>query len=199
MIIAHPCFWCEFRFRPRAAGRHMSNSKKLALIAVGYALSVAIGFSAVAVDEALMPDDVAQGSPGMVAFGDMILFVLVTGIFSLVPTWFLLKLLVTKMPRTLLTVELLIAAMGPVSWLAMTIVVATTPPGGPSFQNLPQVVAQLFGLFLAFGAIPRMVLGPVLVVIEGMTFLLAHWSVARALLAAAVLMDNTCSRLKRVR
>jgi len=52
----------------------VSNSKKLALIAIGYVLSVVVGFVAAAVNEALMPDAVAQGSPGMVAFGDMILF-----------------------------------------------------------------------------------------------------------------------------
>ena len=167
----------------------MSNSKKLALIAIGYAISVLIGFAAIAVNEALMPDDVAQGSPGMVAFGDMILFVLGTGFFSLAPTWFLLKLLVAKAPRTLLTAELLAAAMGPVSWLAMTIMAATTPAGGPSLQNLPQAAVELLGLFLAFVAIPRMVLGPVLVVIEGLTFLLVRGGVARALLAAAALMD----------
>ena len=144
----------------------MSNSKKLALIAVGYALSVVVGFVAAAVNEALMPDDVAQGSPGMVAFGDMILFVFVTGFLSLSPTWFLLKLLVTTAPRALLTALLFIATMGPVSWLAMTIMAVTPPPGGSSLQNVPQAAAQLFGLFLAFGAVPRMVLGPILVVID---------------------------------
>jgi hypothetical protein len=61
----------------------VSNSKKLALIAIGYVLSVVVGFVAAAVNEALMPDAVAQGSPGMVAFGDMILFIFVTGFFSL--------------------------------------------------------------------------------------------------------------------
>ena len=167
----------------------MSNSKKLGLIAIGYILSVVAGFVAAAVNEALMPDDVAQGSPGMVAFGDMILFIFVTGFFSLAPTWFLLKLLVATAPRILLTAELLIAGMGPVSWFAMTIMAETAPPGGPSLQNVPQAAAQLFGLFLAFVAIPRMVLGPVLVVIEGVTFLLFRGGVARALLAGAVLMD----------
>jgi hypothetical protein len=33
-----------------------------------------------------MPADIAQTSPSMVAFGDMILFVLVAGFFSLAPT-----------------------------------------------------------------------------------------------------------------
>lgn len=168
---------------------HVSNSKKLALIAIGYVLSVVVGFVAAAVNEALMPDDVAQGSPGMVAFGDMILFIFVTGFFSLAPTLFLLKLLVARAPRTLLTTELFIATMGPVSWLSMTIMAVTTPPGGPSLQNVPQAAAQLFGLFLAFGAIPRMVLGPVLVVIEGVTLLLFRGGIARALLAGAMLMD----------
>jgi hypothetical protein len=167
----------------------VSNSKKLALIAIGYVLSVVIGFVAVAVNEALMPADAAQGSPGMVAFGDMILFIFVTGLFGLAPTWFLLRLLVATAPRTLLTAELLIAAMGPVSWLAMTIIAVTTLPGGPGLQNVPQAAALLLGPFLAFAAIPRMVLGPVLLVIEGVTLLLIRGGIARALLAGAMLMD----------
>jgi hypothetical protein len=167
----------------------VSSSKKLALIAIGYVFSVVVGFTAAAVNEALMPDDVTQGSPGMVAFGDMILFIFMSGFLSLVPTWFLLRLLVATAPRTLLTTEMLIAAMGPVSWLAMTIMGVLAPPGAPSLQIVLQAVAQLFGLFLAFGAIPRMVLGPVLVVIEGVTFLLFRGGIARALLAGAMLMD----------
>ena len=163
-------------------------AKKLALIAVGYALSVAGGVAAVAVNELLMPADIAQTSPGMVAFGDMILFVLVTGFFSLAPTWFVLKLSVEKAPRALLAAELLIAAIGPVSWLAVIDMAVTTPPGGPSLRT-PQAVKELLGLLIAFGAIPRMVVGPVLLVIEGVTFLLVRGRVTRALLAAAMLMD----------
>jgi len=167
----------------------VSNSKKLTLVVIGYVLSVVVGLVAAAVNDALMPDDVAQGSPGMVAFGDVILFIFATGFFSLAPTWFLLKLLVATAPRALLTALLLIATMGPVSWLAMTVMAMTTTPGGPSLQSVPQAAAQLFGLFLAFGAIPRMVLGPVLIVIEGVAFLLFSGGVARALLAGAMLMD----------
>jgi len=167
----------------------MSAAKKLALIAAGYAVSVAGGIAAVAVNELRMPADIAQTSPGMVAFGDMILFVLATGFFSLVPTWFLLKLSVEKAPRALLTAELLIAALGPVSWLAMTALAMTTPPGGPSLLNSPQAVRELIGLLIAFGAVPRIVFGPVLLVIEAMTFLLVRERIARALLAAAMLMD----------
>ena len=170
-------------------GRRMSTPKSLALIAAGYALSVGAGLAAVAVNELFMPADVAQTSPGMVAFGDMVLFVLVTGFFSLAPTWFLLKLLVEKAPRALLATELLIAAMGPVSWLAMTALAVTTPEGGPSLPNWPQEARELLGLLIALGAIPRIVLGPVLVVIEGVSFLLVRGRIARALLAAAMLMD----------
>jgi hypothetical protein len=80
----------------------------------------------------------------------MILFVLVTGFFSLAPTWFLLKLLVEKAPRALLTTVLLIAAMGPVSWLAMTAPAVTTPAGGPSsIPNWPYAARQLLGLLIA--------------------------------------------------
>ena len=70
----------------------MSGTKRLALIALGYTLAVAGGFAAEAINELGMPSDVSQGSPGMVAFGDMILFVLVTCVLALVPTWFLLRL-----------------------------------------------------------------------------------------------------------
>jgi hypothetical protein len=71
-------------------GGRMSTAKRLAWIAGGYAVAVGAGFAAVAVNELFMAEDVAQGSPGMVAFGDMILFVLATGIVGLIPTLFLL-------------------------------------------------------------------------------------------------------------
>ena len=105
--------------RVRDAGRGMRIAKQLALIAAGYGLSVGGAIAAVAVNERLIPDAVKQSSGGMVAFGDMILFVLVAGFLSLAPTWFLLKLCVEKAPRTLLAAELLIAAIGPASWLTV--------------------------------------------------------------------------------
>ena len=144
----------------------MSTAKTLALIAVGYALSVVVGLAAVAVNEWLMPEEISQTSSGMVAFGDMILLVLVAGFLSLAPTWLLLKLLVAKAPRALLAILLLIAAIGPTSWLAVRYM---AEPGGANLSNLPQIFAILFGLFIAFVAIPRMVFGPVLLVIETAT------------------------------
>jgi hypothetical protein len=162
----------------------MSTAKRLALIAAGYALCVVAGFAAVTVNELRMPADVAQGSPGMVAFGDMILFVLVAGFVGLAPTWFLLKLFIAKAPRTLLAIVLLAAALGPVSWLAVRHMA-----GGLNPPNMPEAVGALLGLFIAFVAIPRMVLGPVLLVIEAATFLLVRERVTRALLAVAMLMD----------
>ena len=167
----------------------MSAAKKLALIVAGYALSFAGGVAAVAVNELRMPADIAQTSPGMVAFGDMILFVLAAGFFSLAPTWFLLKLSIEKAPRAVLTTELLVGALGPVSWLAMIAMAVTTPAGGPSLPNVPQAAKELLGLLIAFGAIPRIVVGPVLVVIEGVTLFLVRERIARALLAVAMLMD----------
>ena len=166
----------------------MSTAKRLALIAAGYAFSAGAGFAAVAVNELRMSVDVAKGSPGMVAFGDMILFVLVAGFFSLAPTLFLLKLAVEKAPRILLALELLVAALGPVSWLAVMGLVGG-PPGSSGLANLPEAAKELLGLFLAFGAIPRMVFGPVLLVIEAATFFLIRGRVTRALLAVAMLMD----------
>jgi hypothetical protein len=162
----------------------MSTVKRLVLIFAGYALCVVAGLAAVTVNELRMRADVAQGSPGMVAFGDMILFVLVAGFVGLAPTWFLLKLFIEKAPRALLVIALLVAAMGPASWLAVTHMA-----GGASPPNLPEAVGALFGLFIAFVAIPRMVFGPVLLVIEAAAFLLVRERVTRALLAVAMLMD----------
>jgi hypothetical protein len=159
----------------------MRTAKRLALIAAGYAVSVAVGIAAVAINELRMSEDTLQGSSGMVAFGDMVLFVFVTGFLGLVPTCFLLKLIVEKAPRTLVIIELLVAAMGPASWLAVT-----SLGGGP---NRPQAIAQVLGLFIAFVAIPRMVFGPVFLVIEGLTFLLVRGRVTRTVLAVAMLMD----------
>jgi hypothetical protein len=161
----------------------LSTAKKLALIATGYALCVGGGLAAVAVNELFMPADVAQSS-GMVAFGDMILFVMVAGFLGLAPTWFLLKLSVEKAPRAVLAIVLVVAAIGPASWLAVIYLA-----GGASPPNPPQAASELLGLLIAFGAIPRMVFGPALLVIEGAIFLLARARVTRALLAAAMLMD----------
>jgi hypothetical protein len=162
----------------------MSTAKTVALIAAGYVLCVVIGLAAVTVNELLMRADVAQGSPGMVAFGDAILFVLVAGFFGIVPTWFLLKLFIEKAPRALLAILLAVAAMGPASWLAVTALAS-----GANFPNLPAVAAEILGPLIAFGVIPRLVFGPVLLVIEGATFFLVRERVTRALLAIAMLMD----------
>src|SRR5262245_27108546 len=97
----------------------MSTAKRLALIAAGYVASVCGGLVAVAVNEWLIPEQIGQASGGMVAFGDMVLFMLTTGFLGLVPTWFLLKLFAEKAPRILLAIELVVAALGPVSWLAV--------------------------------------------------------------------------------
>jgi hypothetical protein len=162
----------------------MSLTKKLALIAAGYVLAVIGGMAAVAVNELRIPEEVQETSGGMVAFGDMVLFVLVTGFLGLVPTWFLLRLSLKNAPRVVLGALLLVAAIGPVSWLAT--VYLAQQPGQP---DLPSAIMALLGPLIAFIAIPRMVLGPVLLVLEGVTFLLVRARGARALLAAAMLMD----------
>jgi hypothetical protein len=162
----------------------MSVAKKLLLIAIGYALSVVGGATAVVVHELLALAGVAQNSgDGMMAFGDIILFVVASGFLSLVPTWFLLKLAVKKAPRALLAAQLLIAALGPVSWLAVVYLMdAEVAP-------LPQAAKELLGVFIVFSAMPRIIAGPVLLVVEGTTFLLVQERVTRALLVSAMLMD----------
>jgi hypothetical protein len=163
----------------------MSTMKRLALIAAGYAISIAGGLAAVAINELRIPDEIKETSGGMVAFGDMVLFMLATGFLSLVPTWFLLKLFVEKAPRTLLAIEFLIAVIGPASWLAVIDLAGRASPPNPPHQ----VANALLGLLIAFGAIPRMVLGPVVLVIEATTFFMIRERVTRALLIVAMLMD----------
>ena len=162
----------------------MKVGKQLALIAAGYALALVGGTAAGGLYDLLIPDDVQQQSGGMVAFADMVVFMLATGFLSLLPTFFLLKLGVEKIPRALLAAELLVAALGPVSWLAVRAMAA-----GPDPQSRPHIFNGVLGLLIAFGAIPRIVLGPVVLVIEAITFLLIRVRLARALLAAAMLLD----------
>jgi hypothetical protein len=162
----------------------MSVAKKLALIALGYVLALVAGLGAVAVNELLMPADISQGSPGMVAFGDMILFVLVAGFVGLVPTLFLLRLAIDKAPHASLAALGVVALAGPLSWLAM-IDLAHRGPG----PYVPAAGGQLFGWLVAFVAIPRIVAGPVLVVAEGLAMFLVRQRTMRILLAAAMLMD----------
>jgi hypothetical protein len=161
----------------------MSVPKKLALIALGYVLALVAGFGAVTVNELLMPSDISQGSPGMVAFGDMILFVLVAGFIGVVPTLFLLRLAIDKAPRASLAALVLVALAGPLSWLTVKHLA-----GGPPAAS-PQAMNQLPGLWLAFGAIPRIIAGPVLIVAEGLAMLLVRQRSVRITLAVAMLMD----------
>ena len=163
----------------------LSTGKQLALIAAGYALAIVGGLAAAAVNELRMPAEISQGSPGMVAFGDMILFILVAGFLGLAPTWFLLRLWLEKAPRGLLRVELAAAAIGPLSWLSV-IWLATL---GHHVAQPPPAGLLLLGPIIAFIAIPRIILGPVLVVIEAATFLLVREGRTRGLLIAAALMD----------
>ena len=162
----------------------MSVATKLALIALGYGLALVAGFAAVTVNELLMPSDISQGSPGMVAFGDMILFVLVTGFVGLLPTLFLLRLAIDKAPRASLIALVVLALAGPLSWLTMRYLASAGPAGLPS-----GAFTQLLGPLIAFVAIPRIVAGPVLIVAEGLAMLLVRQRNMRLVLAAAVLMD----------
>lgn len=156
---------------------------RLALIGVGYAIAVAGGVAAVVLNEMRISAEIQQTSGGMVAFGDVVLFLLVTGFLGLAPSWFVLRMLLEKAPALVVPGELLLAAIGPPSWLAV-IFLATAPRGdGPT-----HALALMIGPLVAFGAIPRIVFGPVLLVIEAATFFLVRGR-QRGLLAAAMLLD----------
>ena len=104
---------------------------------------------------------------------------------ALVPNWFLMKLLVEKAPRPLLAAILVIAATGPLSWLAVIYLLSSSPD--PSASALAG--SRVLGLLIAFVAIPRMVFGPIMIVVEGAAFFMIHERLTRAVLAVAVLMD----------
>lgn len=59
---------------------------KFGLVAAGYAVSLAIALAVVAIRVAETSGPVAQASSGMYAFGDLLTFVAVFGVGSLVPT-----------------------------------------------------------------------------------------------------------------
>jgi hypothetical protein len=162
----------------------MSVVTKVVWIAAGYGLALAAGVAAVSVNEMLVPPDVSQSSGGMVAFGDMILFVLAVGFLSLTPTWFLLKLLAERAPRALLIGLLLLAVTGPLSWGAMVALSSAAP--GPRPDSL---IKDLIGALIAFGAIPRIVAGPIMVVVEFLALFLLRDAASRKLLAATMLME----------
>jgi len=160
----------------------MSAAKKLFLIAIGYALSIVGGLAVVVVHELLTAADIAQNSCGMAAFGDMILVILAAGFFGLAPTWVLLRLAVEKAPSALLAAQIVIAALGPASWLAAIHLT------GIDVAASPWASGELLGVLLTF-AMLRIMVGPVLLVIEGATFILAQTRSRRALLASAMLME----------
>lgn len=159
----------------------MSVASRLAWIAAGYGLAIAAGVIAVSVNEMLVPTDVSQSSGGMVAFGDMILFVLAVGFVSLAPTWFLLKLLAEKAPRLLLVSLLLLAVTGPLSWGTMVVL------SGGAGSSSP--LKDVLGVLIAFGAIPRIVAGPIIVVVEFAALYLLRGAAERRLIAIAMLLD----------
>ena len=160
----------------------MSTGKRLAWIGAGYVVAILAGIGATALNELSMSEEASQGSPGMVAFGDMIVFVLAAGVVGLIPTLFLLKLFLEKAPRALITIELVLAALGPLSWIAVMWLVGVDP-------NHPVAAGQILGPFVAFIGIPRIILGPVLLVVEGLTFILVRGRAVRLLLVVAALMD----------
>ena len=146
-------------------------------------LAIAGGAAAVAVNEWRMPAEISQQSGGMVAFGDMVLFVLASGALALAPTFFLVRLAVEKSPRALMGALMLLAAAGPASWLMVLYF------SDPANSAVSRAAPPILGLLIAFAAIPRMVAGPVLVAVEGGAFYFLTDTTARKLLIAAILMD----------
>ncbi len=87
-------------------------------------------------------------------------------------------------PRTLLAAILVIAATGPLSWLA-----AIDLFGGPDPSTSALAGKPVLGPLIAFIAIPRLVFGPILIVVGGAAFFMMRGRLTRVVLAVAVVMD----------
>jgi hypothetical protein len=74
----------------------MNPWAKLSLVLGGYIVACLVAYGAVYINDLLMDPAVLQGSGGMSAFGDLILFVGVFGVFALLPTGLGLFFLVRK-------------------------------------------------------------------------------------------------------
>ena len=155
----------------------MSVARTLVVILLGYGLALAAGVAAVLLNGMVVPVDASRISGGMFAFGDMVLLVIVTGVFGLVPTWLLMRLLIRQAPRALLGALLLVAVTGPLAWLAIMY------PDGASSH--PGSAAAL----VPWLAIPRAVLGPVVLAVEALAVLFYRNSPARWLLVLAMLLE----------
>jgi len=139
----------------------MTRLRKTALVLAGYAIAPAAAFLLVGIAALLEP---AAGQGGMQAFGDLLLFLGLTGLFALIPTalalWFLRP--VTWF-WTLLTIACaLLAATGPAAALLFP---RLHEPALPQFLALVRLLgAPLLALaFLAVALIaparrPRRVL-----------------------------------------
>lgn len=153
---------------------HRSLAFKLTLIAGGYVIAIVLGIAVVVVHAWLLPAEVIDQSGGMVAFGEMSLFVLAAGFASVVPTWFLLKLLADRAPRLLLSMLVVVAILGPSSWLLVI---------------LPEAVTHIFGLLVPLVAIPRIMAAPVVLVVGAIAMHLLSSPRSRAIIAGAMLLD----------
>jgi hypothetical protein len=73
----------------------MSNPAKIGLVIAGYVLACLAASGAVSVYQWFTQSAAAQASAGMFAFGDLLLFLFLFGIFALLPTgaglYFLLR------------------------------------------------------------------------------------------------------------
>ena len=71
----------------------MASWKRGVLVAAGYAAAVAAAAAIVEMRSRSLDPAVASASSGMLAFGQVLWFLLLAGLFSLPPTWFLARML----------------------------------------------------------------------------------------------------------
>jgi hypothetical protein len=111
----------------------MKTFGKVALILGGYVVALVVAGVVVAVWQSRTSGPDAQASAGMYAFGDMLLFVRVSGLLALVPTGFALHLLrpFGRFWTGLAAVSLAVAATGPLAVLLVAPGRAGRLAGGP--------------------------------------------------------------------
>lgn len=151
------------------------------MIALGYALAVVGGVAVVALNELRMSEDIAQGSPGHGRFCRRHTVHASEGVLQppadVVPAETDRSEGATHSAR--------FPALSRGYW---TIDLAGDDPIRRRYGRITRV-NTVSGALIALGAISRIVAGPVVMTVEGITILLARGSIMRALLAGAILMD----------
>jgi hypothetical protein len=130
------------------------------------------------------PKDV-DASSGMYAAGDLIGFVLIAGTLSLVPGFFLVRLMVERYSRLLVRLLFAMSVTGPICWLLFL-----NAADRSTTAHLPQLVNELYGLSLVLVIGPRIVASPIAFLIVAIALFFVRERKSRLLLSCGLVLEG---------